>query len=288
MPEYGVGYFYSINSGNGNAFNEVGKAIRAYITAKLQKPALPPVAPLPPGAAEFAGWYEPDSPRNEMTHFLERLAGLGRAEFNDGKLLFRSLGGWNHTFVPVAGRQFRYVPKKDPAEPVATVALVGPNQEGRFIEVGTATLKQIPAWLAILEIALTLFVAVSFVSILVYAPFWILGGLSKKRRRPPERAMRAWPLVAVLSVIGFVVIFNLCTFDLIPRLGNLTAWAMGLFLLTDLFALASIMSAIAVWRAPAGTVRAGVRGYSIAVTLALLITTAYFAYWGVIGLRTWV
>ncbi len=288
MPEYGVGYFYSINSGNGDAFSRAGKTIRAYVTAKIERPALPPVASLPPDAAEYAGWYEPDSPRNEMTHFLERVAGLGMVSFKDGKLLTSNLGDLNETFVPVSGRQFRHVSKKDPAEPAATLALLTPNAEGRFIEVGTVVLKQIPTWLAFLEIVLTAFIVISVLSILVYAPFWILGGLSKKRRRPQERAMRVWPLLAVLSLVGVVVIFILCGADLIERLGNLTAWSMALFLVTLLFALASLGSAIALWRAPAGTVRRGVRGYSIVVTAALLITTAYLAYWGVIGLRTWV
>jgi len=288
MPEYGVGYFYSINSGNGDAFSRVGKTIRAYVTAKLQQPALPPLASLPPGAAEWAGWYEPDSPRNEMTHFLERVAGLGVVSFKDGKLLTSNLGDLNEAFVPVSGRQFRHVPKKEAAEPAASLALLTPSTEGRFIEVGTFVLKQVPAWLAFLEIALTAFVALSVVSILIYAPFWILGGLSRKRRRPQERAMRVWPLVAVLSLVSVVVIFILCGNDLIARLGNLTAWSLALFLVTIMFAVASVASAIALWLAPAGTVRRGVRGYSIAVTFALLITTAYLAYWGVIGLRTWV
>jgi len=288
MPEYGVGYFYSINSGNGDAFSRVGKTIRAYVTAKLQKPALPPVASLPPGAAEWAGWYEPDSPRNEMTHFLERVAGLSVVSLKDGKLLISSLGGRNETFLPVSGRQFRYAPKKDSLEPAATLALLTPNTEGRFIEAGTVVFKQIPTWLAILEIVLTAFVALSVVSILIYAPLWILGGLSRKRRRPQERAMRVWPLLAVLSLVSVVVIFILCGNDLIERLENRTAWSMALFLVTIMFAVASGASAIALWRAPAGAVRRGVRGYSIAVTLALLITTAYLAYWGVIGLRTWV
>ena len=288
LPEYGVGYFYSINSGNGDAFSRVGKTIRAYVTAKLQQPALPPVASLPPGAAEWAGWYEPDSPRNEMTQFLERVAGLSVVSLKDGKLLISSLGGRNETFLPVSGRQFRYAPKKDSLEPAATLALLSPNTEGRFIEAGRVVFKQIPTWLAILEIVLTALVAVSVVSILIYAPFWILGGLSKKRRRPPERAMRVWPLVAVLSLVSIVVIFILCGNDLIERLGNLTAWSMALFLVTIMFAVASVASAITLWRAPAGAVRRGVRGYSMVVTMALLITTAYLAYWGVIGLRTWV
>jgi hypothetical protein len=34
-------------------------------------------------------------------------------------------------------------------------------------------------------------------------------------------------------------------------------------------------------------VRRWVRIYSIAVSIALLIATAYFIYFGIIGLRTW-
>jgi CubicO group peptidase (beta-lactamase class C family) len=287
LPEYGVGYFYSINSGNGNAFDQIGKAIRAYVTGKLQKPPLPPVASLPPNAAVYAGWYEPDSPRMELAHFLERLAGLSLVRFKDGKLLISSLNARNRAFLPVADSQFRYVPKRDLPEPVATLLLLAPNEEGRFIQAGGTTMKRIPAAMAILEIVLTIFVLLRLVSILIYAPFWILGGLSKKRRRPLERAMRIWPLVAVLSLMAFVVIFILCGDDLIVRLGNLTAWSVALFLATIAFAVASVASAIALWRAPAGAVRRGVRRYSIAVTVALLIATVYFAYWGIIGLRTW-
>ena len=189
--------------------------------------------------------------------------------------------------MDVAGAQFRYVPKKDPPEPVATLELLAPNEEGRFIEAGTATMKHIPAWLAIAEIALTAFVLVSLVSILIYAPFWILGGLSRKRRRPAERGMRFWPLMAALCLIGFVAIFILCADDTISRLGNLTAWSAALFLVTIAFAIASIASAIAWLRAPAEAVRRRVRRYSFLVISALLIATAYLAYWGIIGLRTW-
>ncbi len=69
-------------------------------------------------------------------------------------------------------------------------------------------------------------------SIVLYAPFWIFGGLIKRRRRPAERAMRLWPLVAVLSLLAFVGIFMLCSDDLIDRLGNQTVWSEALFLCT--------------------------------------------------------
>jgi len=287
MADYGVGYFFSINSGSGDGFEKVGKAIRAYVTNKLEKPALPAVASLSPGTIEYAGWYEPDSPRIELTRFMERLAGIAWIHFKDGKLVITSLGG-NETFVPVSSTQFRYLPKKEATEPVATVELLTPNAEGRFIQAGImTTMKRIPAWLALGEIAVTVFVVLSIASIVVYAPFWILGGLSKRRRRPAERAMRAWPLLAVLSLAAFVGIFILCSDDLINRLGNQTPWSEALFLTTIAYAVAVAASAIACWRTPAEAVRRRVRRFSLIVTVALLIAAVYLAYWGIIGLRTW-
>jgi hypothetical protein len=214
--------------------------------------------------------------------------GVARVRFQDGKLLLSTLGERNQEFLPVSGKQFRHVPKKGLPYPVATAELLTPNAEGQFIEFGPGTtMKRIPVWFAISEIVLTAWVALAIASILIYAPFWILGGLSKKRRRRAERAMRAWPLVAVLSLAAVVVLFMLGSDDLITRFGNLTAWSLAFCLATAIYALASLASAVALWRAPRQAVRSGVRWYSIAVTLGLLIAAAYLAYWGMIGIRTW-
>ena len=289
MADKNVGYFFSINSGNGDAFDRVAKAIRAYVTNNLQKPALPAVGPLPEGAANYAGWYVPDSPRVELTHFLERLVGITWLRFKDDNLVLNHLGAWNDTYVPVGGAQFRHVTKKqdDAPDPIATFELLTPNEEGRFLQAGFGTLKRFPAWLAITQIVVTIFVLLSMVSILVYAPFWILGGLSKNRRRPVERGLRLWPLIAVLSLIAFVGIFIVSSADLITRLGNLTGWSVAVFLATLGFGVSSLASALSFWRTPRDMVRRGVRRFSLIVNVALLIAAAYLAYWGIIGLRTW-
>jgi CubicO group peptidase (beta-lactamase class C family) len=286
MPEYNVGYFYSINSGNGDAFDKVGKAIRAYITRNLQKPPLPAIAPLPPNAADYAGWYEPDSPRTEISDFLVRLIGIRRIRFQDGKLLLTDLGDWNATYVPVSGTQFREVPKDDTPSPIPSLTLLTPNSEGRFIDLYD-TMKRIPAWFAIGKILLTAFAVISVLAIVLYAPFWMIGGLIKRRRRPAERAMRCWPLLAILSMAATVAVFAVSGDDMIERLGNLTVWSLSVCISTIAFALTSLLGAIAAWRSPAEGVRPSVRRFSKIVTLALLIVTAYLGYWGVIGLRTW-
>jgi len=277
-----------MNTGNGDAFEKIGKTIRAYLTNKLNKPAVPAAAALPANAGDYVGWYEPDSPRVEMIHFLERLIGLTSIRVRDGKLVTYGLGQWNESYIPVTGGQFRQVSKKDPPAPVATLDLLPPNDEGRFLQNGIqTTMRQIPSWLGIVEILLVFFVILSILAILVYAPFWILGGLSPRRRRPAERAMRLWPLLAVFSLVAFVGIFMVCSNDLIERMGALTGWSFALCITTIAFALASVASAISIWRNPGQDVRPGVRRFSLIVTIALLIATAYLAYWGVIGLRTW-
>jgi len=141
--------------------------------------------------------------------------------------------------------------------------------------------------MAISEIVLTLVVVLAIASVIVYAPFWLLGGLSPKRRRPEERALRWWPLIAVLSLVAMVVLVRLSIPDIINRMGNLTVWSAGVYLGTLIFPIASLASAVAVWRADKNNVRRSVRRHSIVVAAALLIATAYLAYWGMIGLRTW-
>jgi hypothetical protein len=125
----------------------------------------------------------------------------------------------------------------------------------------------------------------ALIAVLIYAPLWILGGLSKKRRRPAERGMRVWPLIAVLSLIAMVVLFMLASDELISRMGNFTAWSAAFFLLSLVYGLASLAAAVAVWRAPKQEVRAGVRWFSWAVSLPLFIAANYLTYWGMLGLR---
>ena len=286
MPEYGVGYFFSINSGNFDAFGRISKAIRGYITLKLQRPAVPAPAPLPGDASDYAGWYEPNAPRQQMFYFMDRIKGLSRVRFESGKMIIITGIRQKRVFVPVSGRQFRYVPDDGAPEPVATAALLTPNREGRFIEAGT-TLRHLPAWLAWAEAGLFGCFDLAMIAIVAYAPFWIICGFFKKRRRPLERAMRLYPLAAVLSLIACMMIFSASGNDFINRLGHLTPWSAGLFFTTLAFAATTIMGAWSVATVPSALVRPAVRWFSIAVSLALMIALAYFAYWGVIGVRTW-
>jgi hypothetical protein len=224
-----------------------------------------------------------------MLYFLERLLGLNYVRVQGDKLLLADLNDRHQVCVPVTDTQFRFVPAKDPPQPVSTVELLTPNGEGQFIQVGggSMTLKHISGALVILEILMTAWLILAIVAVLLYAPFWLLGGLSKKRRRPAERTIRFWPLITVLSLIAIVVIFMLASDDLLMRMGNLTAWSAAFFLATVAFGIAALVSMLVLWRAPRQQIRKGVRWFSFAVIVPLFIAALYLTYWGVIGLRTW-
>jgi CubicO group peptidase (beta-lactamase class C family) len=286
LPEYGVGYSYSINAGNGSAFEQIGEAIRGYITRGLTAPAVPAAGALPADVRDYAGWYEPNSPRNQFMNFMERL-GLRRVRFAYGNLeTASSFGMLADTFVPVSGEQFRYLPLAGRAEPIATMALLTPNEEGRFIQMGE-TWKRIPTWMAIGEIAMKVWFVLALVAILLYAPFWMLGGLSKRRRRPAERAIRLWPLIAALSAGLTVLIFQKASGEIIERLGNVTAWSVGLCVSTLVFGIAAAASVLALLLARKKEVRGFVYWGSVTVIVPLAIAAVYFACWGVIGIRMW-
>ena len=263
--------------------------IRAYITRNLEKLPIPPVASIPASAASYTGWYEPSSPRSKMFHFLELLFSLSHVRIEKDKLLISSLEGINALYLPVTATQFRHVPKNKASEPIPTLELLAVNDEGQFIQLnlGVTTMKRVPTWQAISQIIATGLCLLSIVAILAYAPFWILGGLFKKRRRPQERSIRLWPLISVLSLVFVIVVINLSSSHLMLGLGNLTGWSFSLFAFTIIFAVASTASAIVLWRAPKQEIRKSVLAFSTIATLSLLISTAYLGYWGVIGLRTW-
>ena len=282
LPEYGVGYFCSVNADKRSTFGKIGDAIRAYIESGLTRPVVPSPASLPADAADYEGWYEPVSPRYEFNDFGERLA-LRRMRFEHGNMVFAYLiGAASETFVPVSGEHFRYLPKEGVPEPVATAALIAPNSEGRFVAIEGRTWKHVPAWVAVAEIIGVSWFLLAFYAVPLYAPFWILGGLIRKRRRPAERAIRVWPLVAVLSLIVCLAIWTSGN-----ELGRLTAWSLGLFFCTLAFGAASVAGAVSLWLVWKREIRRSVRWFSTAVVSALLIAAVYLAYWGIIGIRTW-
>ena len=67
MPDFQLGYFYSINSMQPEAYLKIGKILRSYMTQKLSRQSVSLPESLSSNAAEYTGWYQPNSPRIELS-----------------------------------------------------------------------------------------------------------------------------------------------------------------------------------------------------------------------------
>ena len=292
LAEQGIGYFISINSQDGGVLRKADSMVWLYLTRDLAKPVPPAVAAMPAAAADYVGWYDMVSPRNETLRYLTQPLQMGLVSVDHNKLTLAPLGisAKAAVWVPSSGLLFR-----GETEPLASLALIPPSADGRFVVdarfVGM-TYQQIPDWLAWLRLSLVAYVALTVLSILFYAPVWSLRSIKASWRRPNELPLKVWPLAALLSLLLAYGLLGVALHDPIELLGRPTWVSVGHFVCSIAFALATVGSVAALWqvrqRRATRPVSSWVYAHAVAATLGLVIVLAYLAYGGAIGWRTWV
>lgn len=281
LTEQGVGYFYSINAGNDEAADAIGKELKAFITRELPKPSLPSVVPIRSELADaFHGWYQSDSAREPSTALIEPILLLFHVSFENDKLIMKYLT-LTQTYLCVGDQRFR-------EEKMGAADLVlMETREGRIIQTGSGTLRKISAiraWGGILLTLLTLIAALSVpLFACVWGIRWILGGLKGVK----HLHVRIFPLMAVLSAMVFAGILLFAGSDLFTRLGNRTVWSIGLCISSYAFAAFSILGLVAAVRVYRSELNRWVFVHSLGVSILFCIATLYLSYFGMIGIRTW-
>jgi CubicO group peptidase (beta-lactamase class C family) len=291
LPDHGVGYFFSINAGNAEGFSKLDKLIRSYLIRDLTKPATPPAIEVSAASLQpIAGYYEPITPRQELTRFLERLLGVLRIEPKEDKLLAHEMFGKPEEWFPVAQGQFR---RKD--DPVATVAFLrGEGEEPLLQSYSGSTrgnYRAVPAWLVWTEWGLAAFAIALWLSSVLFALVWVPRKLFRRMKGVPYLSIRVVPLLSIFCLAGAFALLVLSGLDadaLFTRFGNITIWSLTVCALTWLFAFGAVVGLVQVLRARNAAVRRWVYIHAALVSLANVILLGYLTYWGLIGLRTWV
>ena len=282
LTESRTGYFYSINSGDGEAAAQIGSELKAFVTRDMPKPTLPAAVPISPILAkDYHGWYRSDSPRSQSTAWLESLFLLFHASFEQDKLFLRFLS-YTETYLCVGDQRFRQNTKG------AAHLVLMETEVGRIIQTADGTLRKISAFRALGGLFLSLLTLLAALSVPLFACVWgfryLIGGMKGVR----HLSVRVFPLLAVLSAMAFVGILFAGRDDLIARLGRPTAWSMALCASTWAFALFSGLGLMAVLRARRSEMNAFIYIHSLVVSVLLSVATVYLACFGMIGLRTWV
>jgi hypothetical protein len=218
-----------------------------------------------------------------VSRFALRLLAIARVRVTGDGLVIKGLfEDTPEEFVAVTERLFR---KKD--SPAASLVLLD-TPEGQVIQDGDSTLVPAPAWRVFSELGL----AASSLLLLVSAPLFALAWLPRKLlgRMAAVRHLgaRAWPVVSSLCFFGAAGLFALGLDDPFRRLARPTAWSIGYAVLSLAFVATAAIGAVAAARAPIAGQNRWAAWHSRLVASAAVLVAGYLAFFGLVGLRTWV
>jgi CubicO group peptidase (beta-lactamase class C family) len=283
LPGHDLAYCFALNGGSGSAVSPMRRLLLAYLTRDLAAPETAP--PGPGGALEgLVGYYEPLTPRQELSRFIERIVGIQRVKTGEsaGLVVSPPFGTATELF---AVRDGLFRRERDHW---ATVAFVEDGSGRRVIQGVLGNLGEIRPWQAWLRWGVAAAVLSLMLSSLVFALVWIPRRLFGGLRGAPHLSVRYLPLVSVLLLVAVVVVFMTASADdVLGRLGNPTPWSISLWLLTWLFMLVTVVALVQALRGVRWRMNRGAYLHSLLVALANGLAAAYFLYYGVIGLRTW-
>lgn len=284
LPDDGVGFVFMINSGSQQAFTQIDRLIRSYLTETLPKPAVLPVVPGPAKlAGEYAGWYEPITPRPELIRSFSRLGGLTKLSVLPNGLSLRLLNGRSLDYVAVTDRLFR----RPTGEAAPTMALIADKSEGTLVEGGGLTFRRIPSWMAWLEITFTVVAGLLILGSVAFALVWVPRKLLGRMRTVECLSVRAMPVLATLSLGCALAVMAVDSEDAVTRLGRLTPSSLGICVFTLGFAAFAVLGFVLALKFRHRAIRRLVWWHAFAASLALTVVAIYLGYWGIIGVRLW-
>ncbi len=283
LPRHGLGYVYAINSANGRAMREIGRLIRRFLVRGLT-PAMPTSIEIPAARLRaLTGYYQPITPRQELSRFVDRLLGVVRVEFKQGFLYAHPLLAERKVLIPVTERRFR-----GEDEPLPSVIFLDTGQ-GLVVQGNgdplSGNYRAVPmvAMLAqwILAFLCLLLMLSSIIEGLIWIPRRLLGKSGKVAWK-----LRLFPLLASLSFLAAATVLTVGLGDPLLNFGEATFYSVSFFLLSCLFPLLALLALIQALRlrqaAPRGS------AHALAVSASCVLVALYLGYWGILGLRTWV
>jgi len=282
MPEQNWGYVVLLNNVSGNALRDLNKLAIDFLSKDFPKPQQPSVTLTPAELENFAGYYAPRAPRNQLTAFLDDLTGGVYVRAGNGYLTASELIGKPEKLLPVSKNTFR---KETDPEATATF-FTDPSATRVYVSVGIDgqpyAERQSSFWPYARIVVLVLcqaLLASSVLFALVWGVRWMLGRMKGVK----HLAVRVVPLLATL--LFSAVLFSMTKIFDDPGAVNL--WSLTIFAGTILFALLSLFGLWLAVNVPRSEIRNGVRIHSLWVSLACCVLTVFFASWHLLGLRIW-
>ncbi|MGD1029676.1 MAG: serine hydrolase domain-containing protein [Opitutaceae bacterium] len=283
LPEEKVGYALMINCENGAALNQLEGVVRAYLLQHATPPPLPPA-----GSADeaqmtgYSGWYEPITPRNENSRYLEEILGVTHVTSANGQLFLRDLTNGRFAYVRVKGRLYRRLNNS------RSLVLVGDHSDGTLFQtVGGPTFRRMPAYVADLKLGFALATALLMFSSAIFSIVWLPRRLFGDLKGAEYFGVRTDPLLAALFGSAVIALIWNASGNYYAR-GAGPIWSGTLAMIATnvahglfaFFAIRGLSRALRRRRSPMNRL---VWWHSFATSLALTVWAVYLSYWGLRG-----
>lgn len=284
LPEAGVGHAIMVNSDNFQAFADISDLVRNFETRNLAESEIPQADPITDAHREVQGLYHPINSRQQAGYFLDRIFGVARFWFEDDELLRKNLLGGDDPLVYLAASPTLYRSGDTGAIALSRVEdpLAGP-----VLHAGLTVYRPVSPVIAYGQLAIAALWGLSIATSLLYALVW---GVRRLRKRIPPGAtirVRAWPLMASVSIVAVVALFSMGMSDPFNALGKPSPVSIGITVATIAFALFALAGAYTSVKVRGEQMNA-VNYWHSAISSGLhLIVALYLAWFGVIGLMTW-
>lgn len=283
MPEQDWGFVVLLNTDSaGRALRDLSELAADFLSKDFAKPQQPVVPLMTSRLRQFAGYYAPRAPRNQLLAFIDELSGGDRIRVQDGILLRSGLFGKAEVLVPVGKNLFR-----TENQPEAT-AVFFRNAQGRMCYVAFGrdaepyAERSSLAWLYFRWIVLAL-CAIALASSVLYALVWLFQWSLDWLKSRWSIAVRLVPLLA----IACLALACFSCFKTLNHLGQLNLWSLLVFAGTALFMPLSLFGLWLVVAIPRAEIHRAARIHSIIVSLACCTVSVFLASWHLLALRLW-
>jgi len=285
--EHGAGYVFMINGVKPDAFKLIEALILNYLSRSWPQPVtVEPVRLDKQQLARYVGVYEPHTPRFEKSRFLFRLLECKEVAVHNGTLRWRGLlNEWKELKPFQVQGAFGTLHDAGPT-------LLFTDQDGQAFlssaQLQADNLRRVPTWVAWGQTLAMLYCALVLLSALLFLFIWLPRKLLGYMRGVKYLYVRVLPLLATASFLGIFAIIMAGMDDAINMFAEPTIASIGICVLTWLLAVLAPLALIGVFVAPRAGMNRWVWWHSLHVSIANIIVLSYLAYWGIIGVRTWV
>ena len=283
LPEAKRGYVVMINSDDVPSLFDIVDLVRDFQTRDLQPPSAEAAQEATDEHRRIEGVYHPINSRQQVGYFLDRVLGVYRLQFKDGKLeVAPVLGDDADVYFPVSTTLYAAEETGMTALSIADDPLAGP-----VVHVGNLVLKPVPAVLAYGQLAIAALWGLVIATSFLYFLIWGIRRLRSKIPPGPTIGIRLWPLLASAMIVGVVVLFSVAMADPFARLGAPSFYTITIMVFTILFAFFAALGVTVAIEARQLPMNRWNYWYSTVSSCTHLVVAAYLFWFGIIGLRIW-